>query len=88
MVEDPVYIDESILIFSGDYRNVKRLDYFDIIFISPLVIIKRLEFFKNFFMFSIFDENINIEKCKLKLEKNGFNSKILVEKKNKEWEIF
>ena len=85
--KDTFSVDEKILLFCGDYRNQKSFFDYNIIIFSPNVKVKRIEIFKNFFIFSYYNDELSIKKNKLKLENSGFIVKTLIEKKNQKWEI-
>lgn len=85
--KDTISIDEKIILFCGDYRNQKPFFDYDVIIFSPNVNVKRVEIFKNFFLFSYYNDESSIRKNKLKLENSGFMVKTLIEKQNQKWEI-
>ena len=85
--KDTISVDEKIILFCGDYRNQKPFFDYDVIIFSPNVKVKRVEIFKNFFLFSYYNDELSIRKNKLKLENSGFMVKTLIEKQNQKWEI-
>ena len=85
--KDTISIDEKIILFCGDYRNQKPFFDYDVIIFSPNVNVKRVEIFKNFFLFSYYNDELSIRKNKLKLENSGFMVKTLIEKQNQKWQI-
>ena len=87
-IDDEEYNFEKIILFHGDYTKQEKLKNYDIIFFCPSVRVKKFEVFRSFFLFSEFKENFNYKIYKEKLERNGFETKILIEEKNKQWNIF
>ena len=72
---DEISLRDKIILFEGNYEEIKRLNRFDSLIVSPCVKINKFKFFKKFLIFSYsknkeFDLNI-----KNKLNKNLFSIK-------------
>tara|TARA_A100001015_G_C14876059_1_gene666381 strand:- start:406 stop:870 length:465 start_codon:yes stop_codon:yes gene_type:complete len=85
--KDIISVDEKIILFCGDYRNQKPFFDYNVIIFSPNVKVKKVDIFKNFFLFSYYKNELSVRKSKLKLENSGFMVKTLIEKQNQKWEI-
>jgi len=85
---DKIHAKDKITLFYGNYEKTKEFENDQIIFISPKVKIKKLHFFKNFFLFS--HNSIDKEKYLSifqKLTKNGKNIKCFYEYDIFKWKL-
>ena len=62
---------DKIILFNGDYLSFRNFKDYEIILVSPNVVIKKISIFKKFFLFSnklfepnLFKKNLNILKKK------------------------
>lgn len=84
---DPNYLDEKIILVDNNFRKNNKLNNFDIIIFSPNVKVRKLEYFKRFFLFSYLTIDKDIKKQIKKLQRSRFNVKTLIERQSYKWEI-
>lgn len=85
---EKIHAKDKIILFCGNYEKMKEFENDQIILISPTVKINKLNFFKNFFLFS----HNSIDKNKYlrifqKLTKNGKNIKCFYEYEIFKWKL-